>query len=116
MDYTCGIVEADPLAEAVLRRYITRISFLETQWIHSFPGDALKEDAVNLLFVELREVPVRSDSPFLRLVGNAQSVVVTSTYSEGVWLPPSNVIASLTKPFSFDTFVHSIELFLEKHR
>lgn len=115
MDYTCGIVEADPLAEAVLRRYIDRISFLEVRWIHSFPGDALKEGTVNLLFVELREVPVHENSPFLQLVNHAQSVVVTSTYLNDVWLPPPNVIASLTKPFSFDTFAQSIELFLEKH-
>ena len=115
MDYTCGIVEVDPLAETILRKYIERISFLEISWVHSFPEHALSEEPVDLLFANLREISVPADDSFLHLTQRNQRVVVMSTYSKEVWRPLPNVIAYLEKPFSFETFVQTLELFLEKY-
>ena len=114
MDYRCAIVEEEPLAEAALKKYVSRATFLELRWTASSVEEALPQNAVELLFVAMTTVPSEPDSAFLRLIALHQNVVVTSVYPEDVWDLPSNVVAFLTKPVSFDAFTRAIEAFLQR--
>ncbi|WP_188769323.1 hypothetical protein [Emticicia aquatilis] len=41
MIYCCGIVEDEPLAELMLKRYLKRFPFIEIAWECSYAEDAV---------------------------------------------------------------------------
>lgn len=116
MTYTCGIVEDEPLAERMLRRYIRRISFLEIAWQCAFAEqavDLMHRHPVDLLFLNLQALPVRPDSAFMLLVNTCKNmVVVVSGYSAEMVNVSLNVIAFLSKPFTFEQLLDTLEAFL----
>lgn len=114
MDYTCAIVEEEPLAEAIVRKYIGRTSFLELRWVSSSPEDALKLEAADLLFTELFPSLMDTDSAFFRLVDSYENVIVTSVYPEETWDLSREPVAFLAKPVSFTAFTEALEAFLAK--
>lgn len=115
MIYTCALVEDEPLAEMMLRKYISRISFLELVWTCTYAQEAvglMQKHKVDIIFLDLQSIPVRADSSFSYLVNHGNRVIVTSPYPAeaiGTQLP---VIAFLHKPIAFEHFLEAIERLL----
>lgn len=114
MDYTCAIVEAEPLAETILRKYIGRTGFLELRWVSSSAEEALQQETVDLLFTELFPSLIDTESVFLSLVEAHENIIVTSVYPEEAWGLSRDPVAFLAKPVSFTAFTEAVEAFLEK--
>jgi response regulator of citrate/malate metabolism len=115
MIYTCGIVEDEPLAEKMLRKYIDRVSFLEVLWTCTYAKEAvdlMQQQPADILFLALQEVPIAANSSFLYLVKQYDQVIITSPYpleAVGLELSP---LAFLNKPIAFEHFLDAIERFL----
>ena len=115
MIYTCGIVEDEPLAEKMLRKYIDRVSFLELVWTCTYAKEAvdlMQQQQADMLFLDLQEVPITPNSSFLYLINHYDHVIVTSPYpmeAIGIELSP---LAFLNKPIAFEHFLDAIERFL----
>ena len=111
----CGIVEDEPLAEKVLRKYINTVSFLEISWTCNYAEEAIelvKNKKVHLLFLDLQEIPVKKDSAFSHLIDNYKHIIILSAYSQKMLNTKLDVLGFLNKPISFESFVEVIETFL----
>jgi response regulator of citrate/malate metabolism len=113
----CGIVEDEPLAEKVLRKYINTVSFLEISWTCNYAEEAvelIKHKQVHLLFLDLQEIPVKKDSAFSHLIHNYKHIIILSAYPQKMLATQLEVLGFLNKPISFESFVDVIETFLHK--
>lgn len=113
----CGIVEDEPLAEKVLRKYINAVSFLDISWTCNYAEEAvelIKSKEIHLLFLDLQEIPIKVDSAFLHLTKNFKHTIVLSAYSQNMLDVKLDVLGFLNKPVSFESFVEVIEIFLLK--
>nr|WKN34032.1 hypothetical protein K4G66_16755 [Tunicatimonas sp. TK19036] len=113
MEYTCAIIEEAPLSEAILRKYIGQTGFLELSWECSSVADAITKDRVDLLFLEMLSNNSQKDASFNQLIKVHTCVILTSVYPKESWNFPANVVAFLTKPFSFTSYMEAIEAFIE---
>ena len=114
MHYTCAIVEKEPLAEATLKKYISRTSFLDLVWTASSAEEALTKEVVDLLLVAATTASVMQDRSFKDLLAAHEQVIITSVYPRETKNKLPNLVAFLTKPISFDAFIEAIERFLER--
>lgn len=115
----CGIVEDEPLAEKVLRKYINTVSFLDISWSCNYAEEAIeliKNKKVDLLFLDLQEVPIRQGSAFLNLIKNYKHIIILSAYSKKMLNVKLDVLGFLNKPVSFESFVEVIETYLSNHQ
>lgn len=117
MIYTCGIVEDEPLAEKMLRKYIGRMSFFRLAWSCAFAEEAvplLQKQPVDLLFLDVQEAPLRRGTALFDVIKKFEcNIVVTSPYPREAVASNLGVVAFLTKPVSFDRFLEATETFLE---
>jgi response regulator of citrate/malate metabolism len=112
MIYTCALVEDEPLAEMMLRKYISRISFLELMWTCTYAHEAvglMQKHKVDILFLDLQSIPVKADSSFSHLINHSPRVIVTSPYPAEATGIPLSVVAFLHKPIAFEHFLEAIE-------
>ncbi len=115
MIYTCAIVENEPLAERMLRKYVSRVSFLELAWTCTYAEEAImlmQKEKVDILFLDLQDALIKPNSSFWYLITLHDHVIVTSPYPAealGVQLP---VMAFLHKPIPFAHFITALESFL----
>jgi response regulator of citrate/malate metabolism len=115
MTYTCAIVEDEPLAEKMLRKYVSRVSFLEVSWSCTYAEEAvrlLEQTEVDILFLDLQDALINPDSSFWHLVTHHKHVVVTSPYPAEALDVPLPVMAFLHKPIPFVHFITALEKFL----
>jgi response regulator of citrate/malate metabolism len=115
MIYTCAIVENEPLAEKMLRKYISRFSFLELAWTCAYAKEAIRlmeVQKVDLLFLDLQEVPIRADGSFAYLIKQHDQIIVSSPYPAEALGDQLPLTAFLLKPIAFDHFLEAIECFL----
>lgn len=117
MIYTCGIVEDEPLAEKMLRKYVGRISFFRLAWSCAFAEEAaplMQKQPVDLLFLDVQDAPLRRGTALFEMIRKyRRSIVITSPYPHEVVAGDLGVVAFLTKPVSFDRFLEATESFLE---
>lgn len=99
----------------MLRRYIGLISFLEVRWTCAHAEEALDlldAQFADLLFVDLKTVPVQPGSAFHTLIRKHSNVIVTSAYPASQLNAALPVIAVLHKPVAFEKFLEAVQLFL----
>jgi two-component system, LytTR family, response regulator len=111
MHIKCLIVDDEPLAREVLKRYIGEMPMLE---LVGECGNAiqantvLQQQPVDLVFLDIR-MPQLNGTDFLKMLKNPPKIIFTTAYSEyaleGYEL---DVIDYLMKPIRFDRFLKAI--------
>src|ERR1700754_667279 len=115
--YTCVVIEDEPLAQDVLKKYISEHPSLE---LVAVCGDALEAQQllatqpVSLIFLDIN-LPRLSGTGFLKTLSHPPLVIFTTAYpefaAEGFEL---DAIDYLVKPFSFERFLKAVNKALEK--
>lgn len=111
MRIQCLIVDDEPPARDVLRRYVEDLPVLQVAGecanaIQAFA--ALQQQAVDLLFLDIR-MPQLNGTDFLKTIKNPPKVILTTAYPEyaleGYEL---DVVDYLMKPVRFDRFLKAV--------
>lgn len=108
---TCIIIEDQPPAQRILKKYITDIGSLELK--ATFPDalkamEFLKSEAVDLAFLDIH-LPKISGIDFLKMVSNPPHVILTTAFSNyALESYEFDVVDYLLKPFSFQRFVKAV--------
>jgi len=115
--YSCVIIEDEPLAQNVLKKYINDHPALELTAIF---GDALEaqpllaQHNIQFLFLDIN-LPKLSGINFLKTLTNPPLVIVTTAYPEfAVQGYELDVVDYLLKPFSFERFLKAVNKVSEK--
>ncbi|HLG41502.1 MAG TPA: LytTR family DNA-binding domain-containing protein [Chitinophagaceae bacterium] len=107
----CLIVDDEPPAREIIRRYIEQVSTLElagecANAIQAFT--LLQQQKVDLMFLDIR-MPQLNGNDFLKTIKNPPKVIFTTAYSEyaleGYEL---DVVDYLMKPIPFDRFLKAV--------
>lgn len=108
MTMRCLIVDDEPLAHEVIRKYIADVPFLETVGQCYLATEALaflSAHTVDLIFLDIR-MPRLSGLDFLRTLQQKPLVIITSAYEEHALESfELEVCDYLLKPFRFDRFL-----------
>ena len=115
--YKCIIVEDEPLAQNVLKKYIGEHPSLE---LMAICNDAMETQAIltkqnaDLLFLDIN-LPKLSGINFIKTLIRPPLVIFTTAYPEfAVEGFELNAVDYLLKPFSFERFLKAINKALEK--
>lgn len=115
----CIIVEDQPPAQRILKKYIENMGSLELKGI--FPDaiqamEYLKTEPVDILFLDIH-LPKLSGIDFLKTMTDPPSVILTTAFSEyALESYEFNVVDYLLKPFSFQRFVKAIAKVSERKK
>jgi DNA-binding LytR/AlgR family response regulator len=108
---TCLIIEDQPPAQRILRKYIEDLGTLQLLEVFGDPLKAmayLEEHPVDLVFLDIN-LPKLSGIALLKTLKKKPQVILTTAYSEyaleGYEL---DVVDYLLKPFSFERFLKSV--------
>jgi DNA-binding LytR/AlgR family response regulator len=115
--YKCLIIEDEPLAQNVLKKYIEEHPSLELTAICSDALEAqsqLARQPVSILFLDIN-LPRLSGISFLKSLAHPPLVIFTTAYAEyAVEGFELDAIDYLVKPFSFERFLKAVNKALEK--
>ena len=111
MNLKCLIVDDEPIAQNIVKGFITDTPNLEVIGICDNAMEALavlREKKVDLLFLDI-EMPKISGLSFLKTLSHPPAIIITTAYREfaleGFEL---NVVDYLLKPFSFERFLKAV--------
>lgn len=108
---TCIIIEDQPPAQRILKKYIEDIGTLQLKATFSNAIQAmefLKKEEIDLMFLDIH-LPKISGIDFLKMVPNPPDVILTTAFSEyALESYEFNVVDYLLKPFSFQRFVKAV--------
>jgi len=115
--YKCIIIEDEPLAQNILKKYITDHPSLE---LVAICDDALQgqtiitQQNIQLLFLDIN-LPKLSGINFIKTLIHPPLVIFTTAYPEfAVEGFELNVVDYLLKPFSFERFLKAVNKVIEK--
>ena len=107
----CIIVDDEPMARDVIRRYIEKVPILKLTNEFGNAIDAtifLQEQSVDMIFLDIR-MPQLSGTEFVRSLRNVPKIIFTTAHKEyaheGFEL---DVIDYLLKPIRFDRFLRAV--------
>src|SRR5436190_6053597 len=107
----CIIVDDEPMARDVIRRYVQKISTLKLVGEFGNAIDAtifLQEQSVDMIFLDIK-MPQLSGTEFVRSLRNVPKIIFTTAHKEyaheGFEL---DVIDYLLKPIRFDRFLRAV--------
>ncbi|SHO63322.1 LytR/AlgR family response regulator transcription factor [Algoriphagus zhangzhouensis] len=107
----CIIIEDQPPAQRILKKYIEDLGTLDLKGVFGDPLKAmvyLQENSVDLIFLDIN-LPKLSGISFLKSLSKKPQVILTTAYSEyaleGYEL---DVTDYLLKPFSFERFLKAV--------
>jgi len=107
----CIIVDDEPMARDVVRRYIQKISTLKLMGEFGNAIEAtifLQEQSVDMIFLDIK-MPQLSGTEFVRSLRNVPKIIFTTAHKEfaheGFEL---DVIDYLLKPIRFDRFLRAV--------
>ncbi len=107
----CIIVEDQPPAQRILKKFIDDVPTLELVGVFSNGVDAmefLNAETIDLMFLDIH-LPKINGLDFLKSIPNPPQVILTTAFSEyaleGYDL---NVVDYLLKPFSFQRFLQAV--------
>ena len=107
----CLIVDDEPIAQNIVKSFISEILYLELLGVCDNAMQALKiiqEQRVDIIFLDI-EMPHMSGLSFLKTLSNPPATILTTAYREfaleGYEL---NVVDYLLKPFSFERFLKAV--------
>ncbi|MGX1930782.1 LytR/AlgR family response regulator transcription factor [Flagellimonas sp. 2504JD4-2] len=107
----CIIIEDQPPAQRILKKFIEDVNTLELKGIFSdalLAMEFLKSEKVDLLFLDIN-LPKISGLDFLKTLPNPPHVILTTAFSEyALESYELNVVDYLLKPFSFQRFLKAI--------
>lgn len=107
----CIIVEDQPPAQRILKKYIQDFGKLELIGTFSSPVEAaafIRQESVDLMFLDIH-LPHFSGMELLNILPSRPALILTTAYSEYA-LEGFNqdAVDYLLKPFSFDRFVQAV--------
>jgi DNA-binding LytR/AlgR family response regulator len=115
--YQCMIVEDEPLAQNVLKKYIADHPFLELAAVCPDAVEAQKvllSQSIQLIFLDIN-LPKLSGINFLKSIARPPLVIFTTAYpefaAEGFEM---DAIDYILKPFSYERFLKAVNKVLEK--
>ncbi len=115
--YKCIVVDDEPLAQNVLKKYIDEHPALE---ITAVCSDAMQAQAalihnpVHIIFLDIN-LPKLSGITFFKTLANPPLVILTTAYPEfAVEGFELDALDYLLKPFSFERFLKAVNKALEK--
>lgn len=115
--YTCLVVEDEPLAQNVLRKYIDEHPLLQLTAVCADAMEAqqwLAREQADILFLDIN-LPRLSGISFLKSMSRVPLVIFTTAYPEfavdGFEL---DAIDYLVKPFSFERFLKGVNKAIDK--
>ena len=115
--YKCIIIEDEPLAQNVLKKYIGENPSLE---LVAICNDALEaqsvliQENIDLIFLDIN-LPKLSGINFIKTLVHSPLIIFTTAYPEfAVEGFELNAIDYLLKPFSFERFLKAVNKALEK--
>ena len=115
--YKCAIIEDEPLAQNVLKKYIEDHPALELVTVCANAMEAqslLSQKTVQLLFLDIN-LPKLSGINFIKTLIHPPLVIFTTAYPEfAVEGFELDAIDYLLKPFSFERFLKAVNKALEK--
>lgn len=107
----CIIIEDQPPAQRILKKYITDIGTLTLKATFSNAIEAmefLKTEAVDLIFLDIH-LPKISGIDFLKMMQNPPHIILTTAFSDyALESYEFSVVDYLLKPFSFQRFVKAV--------
>ncbi len=114
---TCIIIEDQPPAQRILKKYIEDIGFLGLKGTFTDTIQAmtfLKKEPVDLIFLDIH-LPKLSGIDFLRTIPNPPNIILTTAFSEyALESYELNVVDYLLKPFSFQRFARAVNKVSER--
>lgn len=115
--YKCLIIEDEPLAQQVLKKYIADHAMLELEAVCNDALEAqqiLSSGNIAILFLDIN-LPKISGIHFLRSLTDAPVVIFTTAYPEfAVEGFDLDAVDYLMKPFSFERFLKAVNKAMEK--
>lgn len=106
----CLVVDDEPVAQRILRDYITDVDFLHLAGMAENPVKAtqiLNSVSIDLMFLDIN-MPKVNGIEFLRVSKSLPLTIMTTAYSEyAIESYELNVLDYLLKPFSFNRFLQS---------
>lgn len=107
----CIIIEDQPPAQRILKKYITDIGTLTLKATFSNAIEAmefLKTETVDLIFLDIH-LPKISGIDFLKMMQNPPHIILTTAFSDyALESYEFSVVDYLLKPFSFQRFVKAV--------
>lgn len=107
----CIIIEDQPPAQRILKKYINDIGTLELKGTFSDAIQAmifLKSESIDLIFLDIH-LPKISGIDFLKTLVNPPVIILTTAFPDyALESYEFNVVDYLLKPFSFQRFVKAI--------
>ena len=107
----CIIIEDQPPAQRILKKYINDIGTLTLEETFSNAIDAatwLVSNSVDLIFLDIH-LPKISGIDFLKIQQNSPYVILTTAFADyALESYEFNVVDYLLKPFSFERFVKAV--------
>ncbi|TPD71236.1 LytR/AlgR family response regulator transcription factor [Flavobacterium microcysteis] len=108
----CAILDDEPMAVALLSKYVEKISNFELVKATTNPFEILELIAktnIDVLFIDI-QMPELTGIQMMEMLGNKTKFVITSAYSEYALKGyEHNVVDYLLKPISFDRFYKCIQ-------
>ncbi len=108
---TCLIVEDQPPAQRILKKYLADLGTIELRGTYADAlqaADHLRSEAVDVIFLDIN-LPKLSGLDFIKTIGDPPAIILTTAYSEyaldGFEL---DVVDYLLKPFSFQRFLKAV--------
>src|SRR5215467_5782991 len=115
--YKCLVIEDEPLAQDVLKKYIGDHPSLELVAVCADALEAqqlLSKHQVAVIFLDIN-LPRLSGIGFLKSLSNPPAIVFTTAYSEyAVEGFELDAIDYLVKPFSFERFLKAVNKVIDK--
>jgi two-component system, LytTR family, response regulator len=112
MNFTCLIVEDEPLARTLMTQYVSKVPSLELVKACSNPLEALeilRGSSIDILFLDV-QMPEITGIGLLKVLQKKPYIILTTAYSEyaleGYEL---EVMDYLLKPITFERFLKAVE-------
>jgi len=107
----CLIIEDQPPAQRILKKYIEDLGSIELAGTFGDPLKAmayLQENPIDLIFLDIN-LPKLSGIAFLKTLQKRPQVILTTAYSEyALESYELDVVDYLLKPFSFERFIKAV--------
>lgn len=108
----CAILDDEPMAVALLSKYVEKISSFELVKATTNPFEILEliaQTTIDILFIDI-QMPELTGLQMMEMLGKKTKFVITSAYSEYALKGyEHNVVDYLLKPISFDRFYKCIQ-------
>lgn len=108
----CAILDDEPMAVALLSKYVEKISSFDLVKATTNPFEILEliaQTTIDVLFIDI-QMPELTGLQMMEMLGNKTKFVITSAYSEYALKGyEHNVVDYLLKPISFDRFYKCIQ-------